>query len=224
MLTLKYKALTHTVTKWLLLCGLLAPFLLVAFLIVALLLTPGHDYISETISQLGARDRPHPEVVNAGFVISGLLILGFAIGIYLNLGRSMAARIVGILIAINGVGIILTGAFQADSNALGTSSTLEGNLHHIFAAIAYSTLLMGITVFAMLVHRKPGWRGFTQFSLAVAIINLGLLLLYAMGVSKTIEGSLQLSFFGMSLAWVVAVSLQSLRANSAYTMNEFNPS
>ena len=56
-------------SRWLSLCGVMAPPILIVFIIVAAFVTPGYSHISETVSQLGAQGRPHPEVMNAGFII-----------------------------------------------------------------------------------------------------------------------------------------------------------
>lgn len=198
-----------------LMCGVLAPPLLGVFVIAAGLVTPEYSYLSEPISQLGAQGKAHPEVMNAGLILSGMLITGFSYGLYRRLGSSGVAKMIWLLLAIDGIGIVLSGIFQADSKALGPASTLEGSLHSIFGQLAFFALLIGILMFARVVYRMPAWRGFTRMSLAVFVLNLVLLLVFLTKVSGTVEGALELSFFGISLVWLEAVSLRSLRLPAA---------
>ncbi|MCJ7520945.1 MAG: DUF998 domain-containing protein [Dehalococcoidia bacterium] len=205
------KELHELKTRWLLVCGLLAPLLLGAFLVAAWRLTPDFSFLTEPISQLGALGRPHPWVMNAGFIIAGILTYVFAYGLYLRLGRNIIARIVWLLLMIDGIGIVLSGIFHADSSPIGAISTLEGTLHCVFAQVAFFALLTGIVVFAKAVHRSPAWRGFTLISLVVFVLNLALVVAFLTGEAGIMDGVLQLSFFGISLAWLTAVSLRALR-------------
>ncbi len=202
---------TEKTTRRLLLCGVLTPPLLVIFVIAAGLVTPDYSYVSQGISQLGAQGKPHPEVMNAGFIVSGLMILVFAYGLYQQLGRSAGARAVWILLAIASVCIVLSGVFQADLNAPGIASTGEGDLHKIFAGAAHFAFLAAMIAFAIVVRRETAWRGFPRISFTVVVLSLVVLLVFVAEVSKPIEGALQLSFLCMSFIWLEAVSLHSLR-------------
>ena len=198
----------------LLLCGAIAPPVLVVFLISAALVTPGYSHLSETVSQLGVRGRPHPEVINAGFIVYGLLINGFAYGLYRQLRRHRGAKTIWLLLAISGVGILLSGIVHADWEGLDAATTLEGTVHSVFAQVAFFAFAIQIIVFARIVYLKPVWRGFTQLSVAIVVVDLVLSLMFLMEVSRSVEGALQRSFLGLSLVWVEAVSLRSLRLPS----------
>ncbi len=126
--------------------------MLALFIFVAALLTPGYSHMSETISQLGAQGRPHPEVMSTGFIVFGLLVNGFAYGLYRRLQDHAGARIVWILLTIYGIGVSLSGIFQDGSKAPGTETNLESTLHSVFAMIGFLALIAGMWVFARLVH------------------------------------------------------------------------
>jgi len=198
-------------TRWLLICGLLAPLLLGAFMVAAWRLTPDFSFLTEPISRLGSLSSPHPWVMNAGFIVAGILTYVFAYGLYLRLGRNVIAKIVWCLLMIDGFGIVLSGIFHTDSGPVGAMTTVEGMLHSAFAQVAFFALLIGIVVFAKAVHRSPGWRGFTRISLVVFVLNLALVLAFLTGKSGIMDGVLQLSFFAISLTWLMAVSLRAFR-------------
>jgi len=208
---LKSAVTNERAIQWLLFCGIAASLLLTIFVTAAVLLTPGYSPLSEPISQLGAQGRPHAEVMNAGFIIIGLLISGFAYGLYCYLGRTVLAKVVWLLLAVGSIGTILLGIFQDEWKTLGVMGTLEGNLHAVFAQVAFIAFLTCIAIFTRLAHRKPSWYDFTHVSLAVFLTNLVLLSLLVAQVSWAGQGALELSFVGLSLVWLVAVSLRSLR-------------
>ena len=197
--------------RWLLFCGIAAFLVLTIFVTAAVLLAPDYSRWLEPISQLGAQGRPHAEVMNAGFIIIGLLISGFAYGLYCHLGRCILAKMVWLLLAVSSIGIILLGIFQADWKALGVTGTLEGNLHTVFAQVTFIAFLTCMAIFTRLAYRNPSWRDFTRVSLAFFLANLVLLALLDAQVSWAGQGVLEFSFMGLSLVWLVAVSLRSLR-------------
>jgi len=199
------------VSRWLSLCGVVAPPILIVFIIVAALVTPGYSHVSETISQLGAQGRPHPEVMNAGFIVFGLLVNGFAYSLYRRLQNHTGARILWALLTIYGTAVLLSGIFQDASKVPGAESNLESTLHSVLAMIGFFALVAGMWVFARLVHRDPWWRKFTPLSIAIAVLNLGLSLLFLVEGLGSVEGLLQRSFYAISLFWIEVVSLRSLR-------------
>lgn len=202
---------TGSAMRMLLACGMLAPLLMMAFAVAAGLVTSGHDFMSQTLSQLGTGDAPSPLVMNTGFVLCGISLFGFSHGLCWRLGHCSTAGALRLLLMAAGTGIVLIGFVHADPTVPGGTTTLEGNLHNVFAGVAYLALLIGMIVFAMAVQRRREWRGFTQASWAVVMLNSVMLLALAMEWSEGIEGGLQLAFSGTSLLWLGAVSLQSLR-------------
>lgn len=191
-------------------CGMLAPLLLAAFITATALLTTDYTPLFDTISQLGARGRPYADVMNAGFVITGLLMGAFSYGLYCRVRGGVFAGMVLLLLAIDGIGTVLSGLFQADSKAIGPAGTIEGCLHSVFAYVAFFGFLTAVAIFARLAYRQPAWRSYTRVSLAVLVTNLAPVVIYIAGPSWVGMGSLELAFFCVSLVWLVAVSLRSL--------------
>ena len=189
--------------------------MLVAFIIGAALVTPGYSHVSETVSQLGAQGRPHPEVMNTGFIVYGLQINCLAYGLYRWLGRHTGAKMVWLLLGAYGTGVLLSGIFQDDSKALGTPATLEGTLHSVFAMVAFFALVIAMVMFARIVYFYPAWRNIALLSLVIALLNLALSLMFLMEVFGSVEGLLQRFFYVISLVWVEAVSLRCLRLPSS---------
>ena len=205
---------SYQVFRYLLLCGVMAPPLLGVFMILATALNPGYSNISETVSQLGIQGRPHPEVMNAGFIVYGLLNNGFAYGLYRRLDKTKGAKLVWLMLAVHGVSMILIGIFQANPSTFETVSALEDTMHHVFAQLGYWSFTAGILIFGRTVRFKSSWRGFRQFSIAVAVFNLLSGIVFMMEFSEQIEGLLQRSFYAVSLIWIEIVSVRSLRIHN----------
>ena len=141
-------ARTYLISKWLLLGGVIAPLILVIFIILAAIMPPGYSHLSETVSQLGAHGRPHPEIMNAGFITFGLLIIGFAYGLYRRFEISRTTKMLWLMLTIYGAGIILSGIFQDSVKSLSSFATVEGALHTVFAQTAFFSLVIGMWFFA----------------------------------------------------------------------------
>ena len=203
----------YWVSRSLSLSGIAAPPVLGVFIILATVLNPGYSNISETVSQLGIKGRPHPEVMNAGFIFYGLLINGFAYSLYLRLGKSKGAKLVWFMLAMHGLSIILTGTFQANPDTPESVSMLENTMHQFFAQLGFWSLTVGVLIFGRAVRLKSSWRGFRQFSIAVVAFNLLSGLLFMMEFSEQIEGLLQRSIYAVSLFWIEIVSMRSLRVH-----------
>jgi hypothetical membrane protein len=187
-----------------------APPILVGFVIAAASLTPGHDHLIDHISALGAQGSPHAAVLTAGFAVHGLLVAVFAWGLYRRLGTGPGSRAVFLLLVASGLSTMLSGIFRADLAASNTATTFEGIVHAVFAQMAFFTFLVAILVFAGITRRDPAWRGFARLSLAVLVLNLALFIPFLAGAASSIEGALQRSLLALSLVWLAAVSIRAL--------------
>ena len=105
-----------------------------------------------------------------------------------------------------GLGVLLSCFFQDGPKAPGATTNVESNLHSVFAMIGFLGLVIGMWLFARMVHRDSRWRGFTQLFISIAFLNLGLSLFFLMEAFGSFEGLLQRSFYLITLIWVGAVS------------------
>jgi hypothetical membrane protein len=185
--------------------------MIVSIIVVAGLLTPGYSHLSDTISQLGAQGRLHPGLMNTGFIIYGVLIIGFSYALYRQLGYSTAARVAWLMLTMYGVGIILAGIFRDFPDGTNTVINLEGILHNVFATAAFFALLGGMLMFAKIVYHRPAWHGLTWFTIAIAAFNLVLSLIFITEVFVSVEGGLQRLFYFTSLVWKELVSIRLFR-------------
>jgi len=198
-------------SRWLCLCGVLMPWVTVAFVAAASLANPGYSHVSETVSLLGTHERPHPEVIRVGFVVLGLLALCFTWGLYRVLKRGPGARAVLLLLTTCGACVLLSGLFRDDPIGPGKPETLEGTLHSAVAFGALWTLVLAMLVVAAVVHRDAAWSGFGWLAVATVALVLLVSVGFLIEALHPFEGLLQRFLYVVLLIWVEAVSLRSFR-------------
>ena len=196
-------------TRALLWCGVAAPISLVVFVVWAAAVTPDYSHMANTISQLAAQGRPHPEIMGAGFVVFGLLVDGFAWGLYRTLGRSggTIAMLAGLLVF--GMSVALSGFAQDYNQSPDVPHNLEGHLHSIFAQIAVIGLLVGMFFLARSAHQRPGWRIIPGVSVAAAVTVTGFGLLFTL-LPASVQGLLQRGLYGATLLWLICVAATAI--------------
>lgn len=152
-------------TNVLLVCGMIAgPFYIVVSLIQALT-RPGFDLLRHDLSLLANGNLGWIQMTN--LVLSGLLVLAFALGMRRDLRGSLGETWGPLLVGVYGLGLIGAGFFTADP-ALGFppgtpadahTISWHGLLHFITAAIGFLALIAACIVIArrFVSQRLRGW-------------------------------------------------------------------
>lgn len=148
--------------------------------------------------------------MGAGFVVFGLLVDGFGLGLYRIMGRTggTVAMLAGLLVF--GTSVALSGFAQDYHPSPDVPHNLEGHLHSTFAQIAVIGLLVGMFFLARSAHRRPGWQILPGVSLAAAVAVTGLGLLFTL-LPASVQGMLQRGLYGATLLWMVVVAVTALR-------------
>jgi hypothetical membrane protein len=76
----------------------------------------GYSYSADVINDLGTAASPARLLMNASFVLQGLLIVAGAVLLRPAL-RGLGARIATVLLGVAGLGVLLVGVFPSDGNA-----------------------------------------------------------------------------------------------------------
>lgn len=114
-------------------CGVVAPILFTILVIIESLLRPGYSQTYNFISDLCVGT--YAIIQNINFVIFGLLIIGFALGLRGGLpspkGRALKAGVW--LVVISGLGVLFAGVFPEDY--------LSGGPHNLVSATAFLAII-----------------------------------------------------------------------------------
>lgn len=195
--------------RWLSFCGVLAPALLLGLYVTASLLNPGFDQIGRTVSRLGVEGVAYPEVMNSGFIVFGVLMLLFPAGLYMRFGNSFMAKLLWLMLALCGLGVLLVGFFRVDPLGDPGPKSIGSILHVVFASMSILSLVVGMLAAADIFRRYPAWRRFVAPSVLLAAIILALVVLFMAGAVDRWAGLFERLFYTLAFGWIWAVALRS---------------
>lgn len=196
-----------------LLCGVLAPVLWVAVIIIAGELRPGFDHVGQYISELGERGSSTGVFMRyGGFVATGLLHIGYAAAFYATVtritGRPRLTLLVAVLIGLNGLGRIGAGVFACEPGCA-APEVIGQRLHSLAATIAFLAIAAATLLAAILFCRDRLLRPLSVYSLATG--SAGLLFLALMSASAATHdytGLYERLASGVLSLWVLVTALR----------------
>ena len=160
-------------TRLLLAVGAIGPPLFVVVLLVEGATRPEYSAWRHYGSQLATGDGGWVQVVN--FVVYGLLILGFAVGLRRSLQGGRASLAAPVLIGAYGLALVVAGVFVTDP-ALGYPPgaaevhTTHGLVHGLAGLATFSFLTAACLAMALRFARDPASRGWRTYSLFTALL------------------------------------------------------
>ena len=191
--------------------GILAPPTMIIFILIAGHLTPGYNHITDTVSKLSEQGSQSPEVMAAGFISYGVLIIGFSYALYLRLRHGIKAHVAWFTLTLYGICMILAGFYQDTPSANNASLNPEGIMHNAVIITSCISILIGMWMFAGSVNKKPSWFGFTWFTIAASFVGLVLALIFVVQSYIPASGLLQRFFYLVLLIWIETVSIWLFR-------------
>jgi len=149
--------------------GIVGPVLFVVVALVQSLLHPDYSHVALPISALAAW--PGGWVQNVNFVVFGLLMTAYAVGLHLGVRPSRAGMIGLALLVLSGVGLIIAGFFPW-RDAGGDFVVPVGHL--VGAFLAFLGAGTGLIVISRRMAADPRWRSVATYALAsgIAIVVL----------------------------------------------------
>lgn len=213
----------NELNRTLLLCGAIAGPLYVVVGILQILIRPGFDVSKHALSLMSNGDLGWIQIAN--FIVTGALVIAFAIGLRRLLAGSKAGTFGPLLIAIYGIGLIGAGIFSADpalgfppgtpEEARGISTS--GLLHFVFGGIGFYALIAACFVFARR-FAAEGNRGLFWFSLVTGILFFGAFAGIASG-SASARAQITIGFYVAVLlvwCWLTVIALKLVREREPF--------
>jgi len=195
---------------------MLAPVVVIAFILIGASVTPGYSHISDTISKLASPGTPHPEWMNAGFISYGILMIGLAFAVRQCLAPRTGSIIVWLMIVIHGLGIIIAAIFPYDLSIIDGIHSLEGILHHLIAITSCVAFMIGMLIMARIVSAEPSWRTTVILSFfAVSVVSV-LFALSLFPLAGEVEGVLQRASAFAMFIYIEALSIRCLTLPSSF--------
>jgi hypothetical protein len=151
-------------TKALLTCGVVAPFVYIGADIAASLLYPDYSYTAQAPSELFAIGATTSRLVVPLFSLSSILLLAFALGVWRSAGNARAMRVLAFLVGANGVdSLALWTLFPMHMR--GVTPTFTDTMHLILAVNPFVLISLAVGVAAF-----RNW--FRTYSIATIVILL----------------------------------------------------
>ena len=197
-------------SRYLAVCGVLAPVVVIAFVLIGASVTPGYSHISDTISKLASPGTPHPEWMNAGFISYGILMTGLSFAVRQCLAPRTGSVIVWLMIVIHGLGIIFAAVFPYDLSIIYGIHSLEGILHHLVAITSCVAFMIGMLVMDRIVSAEPTWRTVTILSFVAVFVVSVLFVLSLFPFARGFEGVLQRVSALAMIIYIEALSIRCL--------------
>jgi hypothetical protein len=182
------------------------------------LVATGNDPLTQSPVSVNACG-PYGWIQIVTFIVFGLCLLVFAVGLHRGVRRGKGAWLgIGLLMSV-GVAMVLSGS-PMDCNADGNTTTLHGQIHEFaFWQFFFSKLLMYFFM-AWRFRQDPRWRGYDWYSLATGLLVLPLFISF--GALPPIFSWFYLGLLVTPLAWVEATAFH-LWLLSRRSAEEFRP-
>src|SRR5258707_3531826 len=179
MLAKKNDTLDQSLTTRLLIaCGAIGPLLFILVFLIEGATRPGYSAWHNFVSSLSLSDQGWMQIAN--FLLCGLLMLCFALGLRQELRSGKGVVWGPLLLGVFGLSLIIAGLFVTDPSLgyypAGTSSstqTLHGMIHMANAPLAFGSLTMAIFVLTRRFASDPVWHGWDRYSLVTGLLFLG---------------------------------------------------
>ncbi|MGH2572129.1 MAG: DUF998 domain-containing protein [Actinomycetota bacterium] len=153
--------------------GIVGPILFTVAFVLQALFRPGYSHVAEPVSALAAG--PNGWIQNANFLVFGLLVIVFALGLHLGMRPTRRGVAGPALLALSGVGLMLAGLFPWALDARG--DYIVPPAHVVGAYTAFLPAGLGLIVLSRRMARDQSWRSLASYSIGsgivVAVLFLG---------------------------------------------------
>ena len=209
----------------LLACGAMGPPLFVVVFLAEGAVRPDYDPLRHPISSLSLGDSGWTQSLS--FVVTGLLVVAFAIGLRPALRRLGFGIWVPVLIGLVGVGLVGAGFFPTDpisgyppgTPPMPPVRSASGVLHDAFSTPVFTALPAACIVVGRRFARL-GLRAWSRYSLATGVVFLVCFIVTSIGFGQNptlmpVAGLLQRLTIVVGFAWLTALAVHLLRHPTA---------
>ncbi len=200
------------------LAGIASPVVFVVFVVVAGVVVPDYDHVTQHVSELAQQGGEHAWVMRTGLVLVGCLNLVLARGLRHGIGQHgwpgwLAPWMVGAI----GIATIGTALFSVDSDDHSGSPSTEANLHVAAATTAFVLDVLTPLAFAARLGADWRWRPLRGPSIVAGALAAVLLVPVALGLFPEWKGIVQRLFLVVPFAWTGLMGFWLLRMTRSDT-------
>jgi hypothetical membrane protein len=148
--------------------GAAAGIIFIAAFSVLGVVSPGYDFMRNTISALELTSVGLAQQAN--FIVFGSLMICFALGLRIELRNGKGAAVIPLFQSLSACAVIGDGIFVHEP------------MHMSCDLVAFNATLATLFMFAWRFWKDPLWKGWTSYSIATAVLMMGFL--GAFGISN----------------------------------------
>jgi hypothetical membrane protein len=161
------KTAMHT---WLLCCGLIGSILFNITYFTFGAIAPGYDMMRQPIGDLELIN--HGWIQSVNFIVFGLSICAFAVGLRRELAGGFGAALIPLLQVFTALGVILAGIF------------IHEPIHTIACIIAFVCILISFLLLARRFIGDPLWKGWTTYTILTVVLMILLFVMFCYAKSR----------------------------------------
>jgi len=189
--------------------GLVAPVFFAGAVIALGALKPGYSYVYNTISELGEVGGVTAQSASLVFIVTGVMITVFGLGLHLRLRRGDRRVWSGVLVMLYGLlDFVGSGVFPIEAGGAATSMV---STVHVYATLLGEFAAVGMPIwFINDTEDVEGWDEHRRFSRSIFWLSMPLIVFlgycitgHTPGVVDTPIGLAQRLLVGLFLAWIM---------------------
>jgi hypothetical membrane protein len=140
-------------------CGLIAPFVAYACILVAVGSWAKFSWVNNALSDLGVQSGITAPLFNSGLVVSGILFIVFATGLFPLLGKSVVGKVGATVFVLACVALVCIGVFNEHFSPT----------HYIVSVMLFVFMPISLLILTGAFWHK-GHKGLSVFTLALALV------------------------------------------------------
>src|SRR6266496_1173772 len=190
------------VARLLALCGVTAPVLMLVLWTLASLVRPGYNQLNQYGSELGTG--PNAIIMDANFFVTGLLIIGFAGGLFRSIHGGKWAGAGSTLLAVFGAGEAAGGLFPCDPGCPVAAQSFSQLAHNVDAVVALVALTLAPLIVSPSLKRDGYWQRYRAYCLVTGLATVALFSTFSvasLGYLGSV-GLLQRLFLAVPFLWI----------------------
>jgi hypothetical membrane protein len=193
--------------------------------VVAGSLRADYSHLHHFISELGATGTPNAALMSyGGFLLPGLLLLGFAFSTKTLLPQGRLARVATVLLVVFAVGVITAGLFSCDVGCPQEGGSLANRIHNQASPLAFLAVAVAAGLLGIDFRKSEQLKSLWLYSVGTSVAAL--ILLGGLGASlddRVFTGIWQRLFLGTVLLWCAVLGARLYRVApgaSSFTSRE----
>jgi hypothetical membrane protein len=211
------------------LCGMLAPVVYIATVIIGGIRRPGYNHISQFVSELIEMGAPNKWLLNPLFALYNLLTMAFGIGLFMKVrnmsqGKGKVSGLLGALVLVaEGICGFLTVFFPQDPRGAPVTST--GIMHLVLAGLSSLTTILSMALMGFWFRTISRLRGYGIYSFVSAIVVFisGGAAAYTGATLSPILGLMERITIGGFLQWLFVIAAKLYLLEAPETSQKMRP-